>query len=376
MPANSFPTRNIQCAAAAKPALLKAVAAASAARLTTEEDARRSLEAEEDAKVTDLENQIADLQRRLVVAHEHRAQVLTSQDAMIDEYRATAAADAESITAFRRRVALDGIEDLTKEEVFELMSQINFPVDYEVLAKEDVTGIALVGITETEMREAFGMTKLGDRRRLHQILRRLASGGGFDDVGTLDWDVDRVCAWLRDEGVGEYADSFRRHAIDGEVLLTLDRDDLRSLGVSTMGGVAKVSKKLEGAKKQHYAGQVVSRSSGSASVHTATLTDSQQRMVLEQVLQENGELQTRLDAMRERFGTRDGVPEDFYCPITTEVMDDPVFAADGYTYERSAIATWFQRSDSSPMTREVIPPTLIPNRSLRSRIAELDASYD
>lgn len=33
----------------------------------------------------------------------------------------------------------------------------------------------------------------------------------------------------------------------------------------------------------------------------------------------------------------------YLCPITTEVMDDPVIAADGYTYERSAIEEWFKK---------------------------------
>ena len=50
-------------------------------------------------------------------------------------------------------------------------------------------------------------------------------------------------------------------------------------------------------------------------------------------------------------------------------MEDPVMAMDGHTCEREAIATWFRRHDTSPMTRELIPPTLIPNVNLRSMIA-------
>ncbi|CAG9320660.1 unnamed protein product [Blepharisma stoltei] len=30
------------------------------------------------------------------------------------------------------------------------------------------------------------------------------------------------------------------------------------------------------------------------------------------------------------------VPVDFLCPITKEIMEDPVVASDGYTYERIA----------------------------------------
>jgi len=38
------------------------------------------------------------------------------------------------------------------------------------------------------------------------------------------------------------------------------------------------------------------------------------------------------------------------CPITGEPMIDPVVAADGHTYERSAIVRWFETSNTSPLT--------------------------
>jgi hypothetical protein len=31
------------------------------------------------------------------------------------------------------------------------------------------------------------------------------------------------------------------------------------------------------------------------------------------------------------------LPASFYCPITAEIMKDPVIATDGNTYERNAI---------------------------------------
>ena len=38
-----------------------------------------------------------------------------------------------------------------------------------------------------------------------------------------------------------------------------------------------------------------------------------------------------------------------------DVMHDPVIAADGHTYERSAIEQWFNNHDTSPMTNERLP---------------------
>ena len=62
-----------------------------------------------------------------------------------------------------------------------------------------------------------------------------------------------------------------------------------------------------------------------------------------------------------------------------EVMQNPVIAQDGHTYERSAIEEWFSRSASanSPMTGERLPnKTLIPNRSLQSAIKDFKARQD
>lgn len=38
------------------------------------------------------------------------------------------------------------------------------------------------------------------------------------------------------------------------------------------------------------------------------------------------------------------------CPITLELFEDPVKAADGHVYERQNIELWFQKHSTSPMT--------------------------
>lgn len=61
---------------------------------------------------------------------------------------------------------------------------------------------------------------------------------------------------------------------------------------------------------------------------------------------------------------------NFVCPITFQVMDDPAVAADGYTYERKAIEDWLQINMTSPLTNLPMPSkTLIPNYSIKSLIA-------
>lgn len=65
------------------------------------------------------------------------------------------------------------------------------------------------------------------------------------------------------------------------------------------------------------------------------------------------------------------VPSDFECSITQEIMVDPVFTADGETYEREAIADWLKTHDTSPNTNETLEHTqLVPNRKMKSQISE------
>ncbi|XP_063719794.1 WD repeat, SAM and U-box domain-containing protein 1-like [Symsagittifera roscoffensis] len=63
------------------------------------------------------------------------------------------------------------------------------------------------------------------------------------------------------------------------------------------------------------------------------------------------------------------LPDEFFCPISHEVMGDPVVASDGYSYERVALQKWFLTSHTSPITNLPLPSLqLIPNRTLRSLI--------
>ena len=55
-----------------------------------------------------------------------------------------------------------------------------------------------------------------------------------------------------------------------------------------------------------------------------------------------------------------------------EVMEEPVLAADGYSYERSAILQWLQLGHTtSPMTSVPLEhPGLTTNRALRAAIQQ------
>jgi len=57
------------------------------------------------------------------------------------------------------------------------------------------------------------------------------------------------------------------------------------------------------------------------------------------------------------------------CPISGEIMDDPVIGPDGYSYERKNIENWIFENDTSPMTDEPLKhKELVSNHQLRGQI--------
>ena len=62
-------------------------------------------------------------------------------------------------------------------------------------------------------------------------------------------------------------------------------------------------------------------------------------------------------------------PDHFICPITHNLMIDPVSAADGHMYERRAIEDWLVDHSTSPMTGAELKVTMLfPNHTVRGFI--------
>ncbi|KAJ7968422.1 RING-type E3 ubiquitin transferase [Quillaja saponaria] len=65
-------------------------------------------------------------------------------------------------------------------------------------------------------------------------------------------------------------------------------------------------------------------------------------------------------------------PDDFKCPISLEIMSDPVILSSGHTFDRASIQRWLDAGHRTcPITKLTLPdqPSLIPNHALRSLIS-------
>ncbi|XP_053554308.1 WD repeat, SAM and U-box domain-containing protein 1 isoform X1 [Bombina bombina] len=133
----------------------------------------------------------------------------------------------------------------------------------------------------------------------------------------VSWSEEDVLVWLSREGLTEVEHIFKRNNIDGKELVNLTKEILqRDLNIESLGLRNKILRKIEDVKKK-----------------TASTN----------------------------------IPDEFLCPITREIMMDPVIASDGYSYERKAIENWIStQKRTSPMTNLPLSTLLLtPNRTLK-----------
>eukprot|EP00923_Selenidium_pygospionis_P046624 GHVN01080536.1.p1 GENE.GHVN01080536.1~~GHVN01080536.1.p1 ORF type:complete len:167 (+),score=23.78 GHVN01080536.1:266-766(+) len=63
-------------------------------------------------------------------------------------------------------------------------------------------------------------------------------------------------------------------------------------------------------------------------------------------------------------------PNEHLCPITTEVMTDPVMITCGDTFERSAIVDWFKNNNTCPNCRQPSDKKLMPNKVVKKIVQD------
>ena len=65
----------------------------------------------------------------------------------------------------------------------------------------------------------------------------------------------------------------------------------------------------------------------------------------------------------------DNIPNEFLCPISLEIMEDPVIMPDGQTYERDCIYAALKHSPFSPITKQRLNfKDAVPNYAIKSMI--------
>ena len=230
-------------------------------------------------------------------------------------------------------------------------------------AQQVLSGDDLNGLSDSELQTFIGMKEIGDRKRLRSTLEMIrrcrtirmanqsagtatANGALPSPKAALWWTPEDVSRWLRENGVpAEACDVLRTLNVNGEILMFITKDELHDMAPNklALGIVKKITRVAEQLTEQFFA----SNQRNAPPPTTAATAAAPAAQVVR-------------------------LPQDFLCPITQDVMVDPVvLIGDGFAYERSAIAKWLQSGhNTSPMTGAILTTTeLVTSHTLRSAIA-------
>ena len=241
-------------------------------------------------------------------------------------------------------------------------------VPLAVLLEHGITGATLAQnqLTEVIMEQDLALACLGQRRRLTLGIQRWCAGGAADGLALDEdrsrmWTVRQTSEWLETLGLGRgECVPFQSHVIDGLVLRTLTLDDLAAMHVDRkhrkmiLDAVATLAPPAEPAAAAALTGVAAAASPAAAAAAIQHATPA--------------------------ASAPEPIPQSWYCPLTHELMREPVMLADsesGHSYERAAIEDWLARGHlTDPITNMQLPSgRLIPNRNLKESIlARTDAA--
>jgi hypothetical protein len=319
----------------------------------------------------------AELEQQLRQVKQERAQTLAQLEVELQSVQQQQDELTESLTQLKARLGIlqtscrAALEEsyampvsrMSIDQAHALCATVTgMDLPYIVFKEHGIDGAALITMEQLDVKDLFGIEHIGLCHRLVHCARKAAHTPAPQLVATdFAAEEQQLQAWLAEQdGVSE----------DNQRLVAQARFDMATCGYVTapilgMAGVPFAARKPLLMLLQH-AHPTVSSASDAAIVWQPEV----QRAVLEQVLQENKALAERLSQQqREHTGGRQAtVPDEYLCPITCEVMEDPVIAEDGQTYEREAIATWVAGHGTSPMTRQRMANMLFPNRAIKGQI--------
>ncbi|KAH3732788.1 hypothetical protein Pelo_16390 [Pelomyxa schiedti] len=194
-------------------------------------------------------------------------------------------------------------------------------VDGEVFLQLNKTGFEELGVIERAEQDLLNHT-----RAMIQNCGKIRAP--WSTRAAAAWDVDKVTEWLQSQGIPPQAISwFHDKGITGISLLFMDAQEISTVPGLPFGPRHKLLKRIGELQSQVY---TPGNSNSSGPGHTT---------------------------VRAHYSAPP--PPEYLCPITCDLMDTPVVAADGYCYEKLVIEDWLSTHDTSPMTNTVLPSKVL-----------------
>ena len=152
-------------------ATLQQIADAHNERVAKVEQKKANMIQKETAKCDATRREIEVLEAKLASQIQHLTEQTAGFDQVLETVRAEAAEAATKAESFAARVVSIGLDELNIDDVYELLHRLQVKVSKSVLQNEDLSGVAMAVLTETDMEQVLNISKLGDRRKLSMTLQ-------------------------------------------------------------------------------------------------------------------------------------------------------------------------------------------------------------
>ena len=293
-------------------------------------------------------------------------------DTLVDEQEKAATKNEKLVEEFKVLMQnCKSVSGLSHDHTMEVLSICAPSADTSsVMNDPEFNGKSLLYLSVDDMATALHMKRIGDCRFLTYAIKNINNGKGIPN-NDVHWNVAKVCEWVAKLGIEQ--EKFKQENITGIALLYLENCDLSTLGVPLQAR-GDMLREIEILRKEFELGEITNTNTNNNDNGAAATTMSQEEFstFLKQAFESNNKLQAQLKKQNELVNELNinlaEVDEDFICPLSHTIMEDPVMAEDGYIYERSFIEESLRHNIVPPTTREPMDRALFPSRKLQKKI--------
>jgi hypothetical protein len=313
--------------------------------LTETENQKKTLTSERDSllkKLTVVESKMKKVDSKIKTNTEKfKKTKIENEDVARDlaKLQQFVASNEPELKKFQQKLNTD-LSTWTRNDVAFLLKEIELPQYCDVFKQNGIDGAVLLTLDMNEFVSVLDVS-FHDAEKIMMYTHLVQTRHDIytPPNGPLLWSIEGVAEWLDSCQLSHLKPNFKKGQITGASLLFLEKTALKArLQITALGDIIKLQKEI------------------------AKLKDS--------LNEDKKDVDQQPSNMNEQKKQRK-VPEAFKCPITHEIMIDPVFLSDGHTYERKAIEMWLQTHNSSPMTGlQLINKQLTPSHTLKSMICE------
>ncbi|KAL9190512.1 hypothetical protein ACHAXT_000218 [Thalassiosira profunda] len=176
-------------------------------------------------------------------------------------------------------MGLKELKDFSAEEVGAWLTAGGLGEHAPKFVSEGVDGDLLLSLTADDMKSDLGLSSLQAKK----VLKNIEFGKTLREKDLKDYSAEEVGMWLTAGGLGEHAPKFVSEGVDGDLLLSLTAEDLKSdLGLSSIQA-KKVLKNVESS-------QMVREAAESGEEEVEELREHVQEMAVEEEEEEPEEV--------------------------------------------------------------------------------------